>query len=426
MGLVQPEERTTVEQLLARIDELAAVSEAEGSLTRRFATPALREAGELVAAWMGAAGMTTRRDAIGNVVGRLEGAVPDAPAVVLGSHLDTVPDAGRFDGALGVLAGIAVVERVVARGERLPFALEVVGFADEEGARFGTTYLGSSAFTGSFDEQVLARRDADGISLADAMRSVGDVPEAIASSARGPGELHAYLEVHIEQGPVLEDEGIPVGVVSAIAGQTRARITLVGAAGHAGTVPMGLRRDALAGAAELILAVEDVGRAAPGLVATVGQAEVDPGAGNVVPGRVSLSLDVRHPRDDARREALAEIRGRAEAVAGRRDLGVDWDVVLDVDAVATDPVLREALAGAIDELGLPVRELASGAGHDAAVIARIAPACVLFVRCLGGISHAPAESATGEDVAVAVDVVDRALRRLAEGHLAPERTLPFA
>ncbi len=388
--------------MLTRADELAAISEESGRLTRRFATPALARAGELVSAWMEGAGLTVRRDAVGNVIGRVGVGAP----LVLGSHIDTVPDAGRFDGPLGVLAALAVAERLAAGGDSCP--LEVVAFVDEEGTRFGTAYLGSAAYSGGFEPTWLDLVDGEGITVRDAMRDTGGDPEAAVTS-RAP-ELAGYVEVHIEQGPVLEREGLPVGVVTAIAGQTRVRITLTGEAGHAGALPMDARHDALAAAAEVVLAVERVGRAALGLVATVGALSLSPGVGNVVPGEVRMLLDVRHADDRVRRAAAEEIRADVERIAGARGVEGAWSPRYDTPAVELDPKLRGRLADAVRAQGLPVRELVSGAGHDAVVLSRVCPAAMLFVRCAGGISHDPRESVSEADVAVALDVLERVVR----------------
>ena len=391
--------------MLARANELAAISEDDGRLTRGFATAALARAGDLVATWMEDAGLTVRRDAVGNVIGR----VGAGPPLVLGSHIDTVPDAGRYDGPLGVLAALAVVGRLAAHGDRS--SLEVVAFADEEGTRFGTTYLGSSAYTGSFDGESLDVVDGAGVTLRDAIRNAGGDPD-MAVTAAVP-ELAGYVEVHIEQGPVLEREGLPVGVVTAIAGQTRARITLTGEAGHAGTLPMDARRDALAAASEVVLAVERLARATAGLVATVGALSLAPNVGNVVPGETRMLLDVRHADDRVRRQAADEIRAEAERIAGVRGVDAGWTLRYDTPAVELDPGLRGRLAEAVRDQGLPVRELVSGAGHDAVVLSRICPAAMLFVRCAGGISHDPRESVSEEDVAVALDVLERVVRSFA-------------
>ena len=391
---------------LERADALAACTEDPARLTRRFATPALAQAGDLVLGWMRDAGMTAGRDAIGNVAGRWEppGLPAGAPTLLLGSHLDTVRDAGRYDGMLGVLVALAVVESVRERSGP-PFALEVLGFADEEGVRYGIAYLGSSVVAGTFDRSALDRRDADGIAMADALAAFGGDPAALETARRDPADLLGYVEVHIEQGPVLEAEDLPVGVVTGIAGQTRAEVVFTGVAAHAGTVPMALRRDALAGAAEWIGAVEARGRAVDGLVATVGEATVAPGASNVIPGRVALSLDVRHPDDALRDASVADLRARAEEVAGARGLHAAWTEVQATGAVTCSPGLARALETAVEDTGVRVVRLPSGAGHDAAVMARICEIAMLFVRCAGGVSHNPAEAVTAADVAVAIDVV---------------------
>jgi len=392
--------------VLERADALAACTEEPGRLTRRFATPALAQAGDLVLGWMRDAGMTAGRDAIGNIAGRWAspGLPSAAPTLLLGSHLDTVRDAGRYDGMLGVLVALAVLESRRERG-RLPFAIEVLGFADEEGVRYGTAYLGSSVVAGTFDRSALDRRDADGIAMADAIAAFGGDPAALEAARRDPADLLGYVEVHIEQGPVLEAEDLPVGIVTGIAGRTRAEVVFTGVAGHAGTVPMALRRDALAGAAEWIGAVEARGRAVEGLVATVGEATVAPGASNVIPGRVALSLDVRHPDDAVRDAAVADLRARAEEIAAARGLHAAWTEVQVMPAVACSPGLTRVLETAVADTGVRVARLPSGAGHDAAVMARICDVAMLFVRCAGGVSHNPAEAVTAADVAVAIDVV---------------------
>ena len=398
---------------MERCDALAAFTEDEGALTRPFATPALRDASDAVRDWMGAAGMSVREDAAGNVIGRYEGTDAGAGALLLGSHLDTVRDAGRYDGALGVLVAIAAVARLAARGERLPFALEVYAFSDEEGTRFGTAYLGSAAVVGGFDEAWLARRDGDGTTMGDALRAYGCDPGALAGARRDANGLIGYVEVHIEQGPVLERAGTPVGVVEAIAGQTRWDVELRGRAGHAGTVPMDGRRDALCAAAELVLAVEEAGRTRPGLVATVGELVVLPGAANVIPGAVRLSVDVRHGDDAARREALAQLEAEAERIAAEREVELATVPRFDHGAVRCSPELVAALERAVRARGVEPLRLVSGAGHDAVQLAALAPVGMLFVRCAGGVSHDPAESVAEEDVAVALDVLDELLAGLA-------------
>jgi allantoate deiminase len=396
--------------VLRRCDELGAFSEEDRRLTRRFATPALRQAGETVGGWMETAGMVARRDAIGNVIGRVGGA--DRRTLLIGSHLDTVRDAGRYDGVLGVLVAIACVERLRDQERSLPYAVEVLAFADEEGVRYGTGYLGSSVLTGCFDHADLERRDADGVTLADAIRDFGGDPGGLVSARRDPDDLIGYYEVHIEQGPVLEADGVPLGVVGAIAGQTRARVTFTGTAGHAGTVPMALRRDALTAAAEFVSSVEATARGEGGIVATVGELRVDPGASNVIPGRAALSLDLRHASDPVRESVAAQLRERAGAIADARTLGLDWELLQQTRAVDCSTELTELLAEAVVATGHPAVRLASGAGHDAVALSTITEVALLFVRCAGGVSHNPAESVTAEDVAAAIDATTRFLELL--------------
>jgi allantoate deiminase len=396
--------------VLERCDRLALCSEEPGRVTRRFATPALDEARALVEGWMRAAGLDTRRDPLGNLFGRRPGR--GERALMLGSHIDTVPDAGRYDGPLGVLVALASAERL--RHTDLPFALEVAAFADEEGVRYGTGYLGSSVPAGRFDEAWLERVDADGTTLADAIRAWGGRPEAIPEGRRSPEGLLGYMEVHIEQGPVLDERGLPVGVVTGIAGQTRARVTFTGRAGHAGTTPMEGRRDALAAAAEWIAAVEAEARSrGDGLVATVGEIAAEPGAANVIPGRVTASLDVRHADDAAREHAVAAMRERAARIAAARGLKAAWDEIQSIPAVPCSPELTGELAAAAADAGHDAPRLASGAGHDAAMMAAITPVAMLFVRCAGGVSHHPDESVRPDDVQVSIDVTTRFVKRLA-------------
>jgi allantoate deiminase len=365
-----------------------------------------------VAGWMEAAGMTTRRDAIGNLRGRYEGSDPNAAALLLGSHLDSVRDAGRFDGPLGVLVAVATVERLHRERRRLPFPIEVVAFADEEGLRFQTAYLGSKAVAGVFDTSLLDRRDGSGISLLQAILAFGGDVKAIPGAALRPNEAFAYVETHIEQGPHLESVDLPLGVVTAIAGQMRVGLDFRGEAGHAGTVAMALRRDSLPAAAEFILDVERTARESPGLVATVGQVAVEPGASNIIPGSVNLSLDVRHPDDAVRRDAVHALEHDARGIATRRRLGVEWQIVQEQRAVPCDASLSSSLEQAIAGAGLPVERLASGAGHDAVIMSAVVPVAMLFVRCQGGISHNPAESVLNSDVVAAIEVLNRLLDEL--------------
>ncbi|HEY0605945.1 MAG TPA: allantoate amidohydrolase [Herpetosiphonaceae bacterium] len=401
-------------EVMQRIETLMVFSEEPDRLTRRYGSEALRQLYQVLEGWMQAAGMTTRRDNLGNRIGRYEAAQPGAKTLLLGSHVDSVRDAGKYDGPLGVLIALAVVERLHASGTRLPFAIEVVAFADEEGLRFGSSFLCSKAVAGTFEPAMLRLSDAGGITVAEAIRAFGGDPDAIAEDAYDAETLLGYCEVHIEQGPLLEALNLPVGIVTAIQGQDRSTITFSGEAGHAGTVPIHMRRDALCAAAEFVLAVEALAREISGLVATVGQIEGLPGASNVIPGRVTLSLDMRHPDDAQCQHAAALLRERAQAICAARGIELDWQHLHTTPAVQCSPLLMELLAQAVDSLGHPVYQLASGAGHDAGMLATITPVAMLFVRCKGGISHNPAESVTSADVGIAIDVMSRFLELLAE------------
>lgn len=413
------------EQILGRINALAAISEEAGKLTRVYLSKELREAAELILGWMREAGMNAHLDAIGNLCGRYEGEQAGAPCLMLGSHYDTVRDAGKWDGPLGVITAIACVADLNRRGQRLPFAVEVVGFADEEGVRFASTLLGSRAVAGTFDEGVLNARDREGVSMRDALITFGLDPDHVGAAARARRELLAYLELHIEQGPVLEAQDLPVGVVSAIAGATRLAARLTGMAGHAGTVPMALRRDALTGAAECIGAIEEFCRTdANGLVGTVGYIHATPGATNVIPGEVSFTIDMRAPTDMHRKRAVGEIVRRIEAIAGRRQLVLQIDVTHENRTAPCAPWLKEQIAQAIDAQGFSVFELPSGAGHDGMAMIDVADVGMIFVRCRGGISHHPDEHVELADVDAGARVLLRVVEnfRPRECHLSPQVT----
>lgn len=395
-------------EIMGWADDLAAVTETPGSLTRTFLTPQHRKAADLVIGWMKAAGMSARLDAIGNVVGRYEGDAPNRPALLLGSHLDTVRDAGRYDGMLGVLTAIACVGALHREGTRLPFAIEIFGFGDEEGVRFQSTLIGSRAVAGTFDPALLAKADAQGITLADALRHFGLDPARIPEAARRRDDALAYVELHIEQGPVLEAKGLPLGVVTSIAGVGRYTMEITGQAGHAGTVPMGLRRDALTAAAEAVVAIERCcAEHRGGVVGTVGQLVVSPGATNVIPGRVRFSLDIRAARDEDRREATDLVIERLHGICDRRGLRLDVTKTHENSATACAPWLMEEIGAAISAEGIAPLHLLSGAGHDAMALADLCDVGMLFVRCAGGISHNPAEQITTEDA----DIGARALLR---------------
>lgn len=408
--------RAAGERAIARCDALgvAPYSDADKGLYRAWLTPAHRAAQGAVADWMGLAGMATRLDAASNLIGRYEGEHRDAPALLIGSHLDSVRDAGRYDGPLGIMLGIECVAALHARGERMPFAIEVIAFGDEEGSRFPASMFTSRAVAGTLAPSALdGVVDAAGVSVAQALAGWGLAAAHFHQAARRPDEVIGYLEAHIEQGPVLEAEGLALGVVTGIAAQLRFEVSVRGRAGHAGTSPMPLRADALTAAAECVLAVEAVAReAASDLVATVGRMQVLPGATNVIPGRVSFSLDVR-AGDDARRDAgAAQILRRFEAIAAAREVQVEAVQVQDLAASPCDTHLVELLAQAVEAQDIAPRRLVSGAGHDAMVMRALCPTAMLFVRCDGGISHNPAERASAADAGLAVAAMLDFIERL--------------
>jgi len=399
------------DEIVGRINALGAISETPEHLSRIFLTREHRAAAELILNWMRSAGMRAHLDAIGNVCGRYEGERPGLPCLMLGSHYDTVRDAGKWDGPLGLITAISCVADLHKRGRRLPFAIEVTGFADEEGIRFASTLLGSRAVAGTFVESVLGVRDSDGISMREALIQFGLDPDHIGAAARAPSELLAYVELHIEQGPVLEAQHLPVGVVTAIAGATRLAASLTGMAGHAGTVPMDLRRDALAGAAECIVTIEELCRTDQGgLVGTVGYIHANPGATNVIPGQASFTIDLRAPTDTHRKKAVADIVRQIEAIARRRKLVLQIDVTHENRTVPCAPWLRSQVADAVAAEGYRVFELPSGAGHDGMAMIDIADVGMLFVRCRGGTSHHPDEHVDLADA----DAGARVLLRLIE------------
>ncbi len=438
---------------VARCDALgiAPYSDLADSLYRGYLTPAHRAALDRVGAWMVEAGMEARIDPAANLIGRYEGLAPDAPALIIGSHIDSVRDGGRYDGPLGVMLGIDAVAAL--QGRRLPFAIEVIAFGDEEGSRFPAAMLTSRAVAGTLDATALDMVDAQGITVDHALAEVGLDVATYLTAARKPATTLAYLEAHIEQGPLLEAEGLAVGTVTGIAAQLRYEVTVTGTAGHAGTTSMTLRRDALAGAAEMILAVETIARAAASdLVATVGRIEASPGAANVIPGSVTFTVDVRAGdaarRDDAAADILEAIRAiagpssfpreggapgspaipfmapgpprsrgnknGAEQEWGARDRNLDVAITLihDLPASPCDPALMDLLDAATTDAGHPVRRLVSGAGHDAMVMAALCPTAMLFIRCRGGISHNPAEHVDPADADVALKIMSGFIDRL--------------
>jgi hydantoinase/carbamoylase family amidase len=396
-------------RLVSRAESLARHSDSPAHYTRTFLTPAHQAAARQIAAWMREAGMDVRVDALGSVIGRYEGS--GGRTLLLGSHFDSVRNGGKYDGVLGILLPIACVAELHARGERLPVAIEIAAFADEEGARFQTSFLASRAMLGHFDPAVLDRRDAEGVSCADALRAAGLDPAKIDSARIDPASLAAYVEVHIEQGPVLLNEGLALGVVTTIAGGTRHLVRVRGEAGHAGTVPMRLRHDAIAAACEMVLALEKRCGAGGSLVGTVGILKVRDGTGNVIPGEVEFTADIRAGDDETRRAAEADVFAACEAIARRRGVVVERTRTHEVHAVPCAAWLQERLAASVERCGIAARRLPSGAGHDAMILAEACDVGMLFVRCgAGGVSHSPDETVTAQDAGIAAEALLHFLR----------------
>lgn len=391
--------------VLLRCDELAQCSEEPGRLTRTFLRSPMRRVHELLGNWMRDAGLEVRVDAIGNVIGRKNGTRHQVFAA--GSHVDTVPNAGRYDGIIGVMLGIAVASALAARSFRR--SLDVIAFSEEEGVRFRTPYVGSRAVCGCFDPKLLQIAGADGVTMAQAIHDFDLNSDNIPASAYPPGELVGYLEAHIEQGPVLESLDGSLGIVTAIIGQIRYWLRFEGHAGHAGTQPMEMRQDALAAAAEFVTHVETIGRMTNGLRATVGSLTVEPNATNVVPGAVVLSLDVRHADNQTRNEVIERLLAFAQIIARARNIVVAVEPMLDEPAVLCDAAMSKRLTEAVRSIGVEPHSLVSGAGHDAVVMATRCPVTMLFLRSPGGISHHPDESVRREDVRAALATMIRFL-----------------
>jgi allantoate deiminase len=400
----------------AMLSEMGAISAEPGRLVRLFLTPEHRRAADLTAKWMRAAGLAVSEDALGTVKGRLG----EDRRLLIGSHLDTVIDAGQYDGPLGVIAGILAVDHFVRDGRRPPAGIDVLAFGDEEGSRFPATLASSSACAGVFDRDTLKLTDANGVTIENALNAYGKNTADIPAAAYKPGEAAAYVEVHIEQGPVLEAKNEPLGIVTGIVGQHRVRVMVTGEAGHAGTVPMGLRHDAMAGAAEMTLALEAIAKEHPedGMVGTVGRIEALPGAVNIIPGTVMFTIDLRSLADELRLAALKKFEMEAKRIAGTRGLFFSMETFHEIATAHCAPALQNALAAVVTDLGHKPIQLPSGAGHDAQVMARLCPSAMLFVRCRGGISHNPAEFASVADMGVAIAALIRFIERFDPGKAA--------
>jgi allantoate deiminase len=398
------------QRAIAECRRIAVLSEEPERTTRRFLTPPVREVHALLRERMRDLGMTVSVDAAGNLRGLWEPPGSRARRLIVGSHIDTVPNAGAFDGILGVTLALECAE--IAQELKPPLPIEIIAFSEEEGVRFGVPFIGSRAAAGRFDPAMLKLKDADGVTLDESIRAFGLDPGEIEKAAIDDDAL-GFFEMHIEQGPVLEAEDLRVAAVTAIVGQTRHTLTWTGHANHAGTTPMHLRRDALAGAAEWIVAVEALAQRTEGLVATVGHITVEPSAGNVIAGAVRVSLDLRHADDATRKSAVEALLAQADAIAARRNLALQCTRQMDQPAVPMEEQLTAFLTDAIEATGLPVKRMPSGAGHDAMVMAACVPTAMLFLRSPGGISHHPDETVLEEDVAAALEVCRNFLQRLA-------------
>lgn len=423
--------------IISRIHRLAAISEDDKGITRRYGTPAAVEASKLLLEWMQAAGLQTRTDAIGNIRGRWPAADPAAKTLVIASHFDTVVNAGRWDGPLGVLAGLDILEHLARQNKRFPFHLELIAFCDEEGVRFHSTYLGSKTLAGSLEATTLQRTDDQGITLEQAIRTIGGDPRRLASEALPKDQWLGYFELHIEQGPVLWEKNIPIAPVTAIAGQIRAELNFTGEAGHAGTVPPAMRHDALCAAAEFILGAESLARAsdisqppttarppaaaslnaaAPSapFLATVGKLHIPNPASNVIPGETTLSLDIRAADTATLEKAHGQLRNLADSIAAQRGLTLTWNLIQSSNPVTCDEQMTRILTETIRAAGFQPLPLISGAGHDAVPISAVSPVSMLFVRCYKGISHNPLENVETEDLAAAVNVAENFILNLSE------------
>jgi allantoate deiminase len=384
-----------VKTVLERCRRLAQITDIEGETTRTFLSPAMRICMHAVQSWMEAAGLSVRIDAAGNLRGLYPGNNPDAPRLLIGSHLDTVLNAGAYDGILGVMLGLSLIEAL--NGQKLSFAIELIGFSEEEGVRYKFPFIGSRALVGRFDSSLLSLEDSAGISLRLAIEAFGLDPKPLG----GPmldGNAVAYLEFHIEQGIVLESRDLSLGVVDAIAGQTRGEMTFLGHANHAGTTPMSLRRDAMTAAAQWICEVEQRASSTKDLVATVGRLQASPGVENVIAGEVLASLDVRHPDDSIRRAFVTELIASANSIATRRGLRTKWEVRFEQPSVNMDARLAQLASDAIVKAGVRPLRMISGAGHDAMIVAERLPSAMIFLRSPGGVSHHPDETVRQEDV----------------------------
>jgi allantoate deiminase len=404
------------ERPVARCNVLGAVpfSEDHDFLNRPYLTESHRKTLEMVRMWMTAAGMSVRLDPLGNLIGRYEGSQPNAPVLLIGSHIDTVRDGGKYDGALGVMLGIEAVEQLNRAGRRLPFPIEVIAFGDEEGSRFPASMVCSRGIAGPIDKAVLDLEDAEGVSMRQALMDFGLDPTDIGRAARRPGEVLAYVEAHIEQGPVLEAKELAIGVVTGIAAQLRLKARFIGVAGHAGTSPMGLRSDAIAAAAAATLAVEEICNSGPpDLRGTVGRFLPKTAAFNVIAGDVEMGIDVRAATREDRDAAAAQIQEKLMQICDARGVDLEFSIVQDLADTPCDPRLIRVMGEAVEAVGVPSFQMLSGAGHDAMALKGLCPVAMLFIRCERGISHNSEEAVAASDVGLAVCALVEFVERLA-------------
>ena len=405
------------QNIQARIDELAAISEDTHIITRTFGTPAFLKGSQAIAGWMQKTGLQTHTDNMGNVRGRLPSPNAHAQTLVIASHMDSVVNAGRYDGPLGILLGLEIIESLVRADTFIPFHIELIAFSDEEGVRFHTTYLGSKVVAGSFDDALLQKKDASGITLQEVIISIGGDPAGLKTDALAPDEWLGYFEVHIEQGPVLYERNIPVALVKGIAGQKRSEVVFKGIAGHAGTVPMDMRHDALCAAAAFILQVEQWAlEHKDSIVATVGKLNISHAASNTIPGEVICTLDLRSNDPKALADVYAALQLDCAQLCSLRHIEYSWTLVQETAPVTCDAALNKLLALAIKEAGHEPLALVSGAGHDGVPISQVSPVAMLFVRCFEGISHHPLENVALKDLAAAVEVSTNFIHQLIKMH----------
>ncbi|MEP6746165.1 MAG: M20 family metallo-hydrolase [Bacteroidota bacterium] len=400
-------------KIIQRINELAAISDVDGMITRVYGADAFVAAGKKIVEWMNQAGLATRADNIHNIRGRLNCNVENAKTFLIASHFDTVVNAGKFDGPLGIIMGLDIIEHLIQQKKMLPFNIELIAFCDEEGVRFHTTYLGSKVIAGSFDVDFLVKKDKDNLELADCIQKMGGDPNLLANDSLANEDLLGYFEIHIEQGPVLYKSGIPVAVVTAIAGQKRSELIFTGVAGHAGTVPMDMRQDALCCAAACIMEIEVFAtRNKNNLVATVGKIDVLNAASNVIPGQVKCTLDIRSPDEAALSVACDALNKSLMDICHKRNIAFAWNTIQETAPVLCDTGINKILKLSIIAAGYKEVELVSGAGHDAVPLSLICPVCMMFVRCFQGISHNPLEDVETKDIAAAIEVSDKFLLNL--------------